>query len=102
MAAALAVRVRVFVDEQQVPAEEEVDEHDRTDPNARHAVSLTIKSPKVWASAGVGAVAGAPLGPVGALAGGLIGGLVAKHGIAGNPVGRAMDWAKTKLTKKAP
>jgi predicted GNAT family N-acyltransferase len=38
MAAALAVRVRVFVDEQHVPAEEEVDEHDRSDAGARHAL----------------------------------------------------------------
>jgi predicted GNAT family N-acyltransferase len=38
LADALAVRFAVFVDEQHVPAEEEVDEHDRTDPAARHAV----------------------------------------------------------------
>ncbi|HEY5339474.1 MAG TPA: GNAT family N-acetyltransferase [Candidatus Aquilonibacter sp.] len=38
MAAAQAVRVRVFVDEQHVPAEEEIDEHDRTDTDARHAL----------------------------------------------------------------
>lgn len=38
MAAALAVRFAVFVDEQRVPAEEEVDDHDRTDARARHAV----------------------------------------------------------------
>lgn len=38
MEAAFAVRFAVFVEEQQVPAEEEVDEHDRTDPQARHAV----------------------------------------------------------------
>ena len=36
--AALSVRFRVFVDEQNVPAEEEVDEHDRTDTDARHAL----------------------------------------------------------------
>jgi predicted GNAT family N-acyltransferase len=36
--AALAVRFRVFVDEQHVPAEEEVDDHDRTDLDARHAL----------------------------------------------------------------
>jgi len=36
--AALAVRFAVFVDEQHVPADEEVDEHDRTDPDARHAL----------------------------------------------------------------
>lgn len=35
---ALAVRLVVFVDEQRVPAEEEVDEHDRTDADARHAL----------------------------------------------------------------
>jgi predicted GNAT family N-acyltransferase len=36
--AAFSVRFRVFVDEQRVPAEEEVDEHDRTDTDARHAL----------------------------------------------------------------
>ena len=36
--AALAVRVSVFVDEQRVPAEDEIDDHDRTDPDARHAL----------------------------------------------------------------
>ena len=40
MKAAFAVRFRVFVDEQRVPAEEEVDEHDRTDAAARHAIVL--------------------------------------------------------------
>ena len=38
MQAAFAVRFLVFVDEQRVPAEEEVDEHDRTDRDARHAL----------------------------------------------------------------
>jgi predicted GNAT family N-acyltransferase len=38
MAAARAVRFAVFVDEQHVPAEEEIDEHDRTDGDARHAL----------------------------------------------------------------
>jgi predicted GNAT family N-acyltransferase len=38
MAAAFSVRVPVFVDEQHVPAEEEIDEHDRADPEARHAL----------------------------------------------------------------
>ena len=38
MKAAFSVRFRVFVDEQAVPADEEVDEHDRTDPDARHAL----------------------------------------------------------------
>src|ERR1700733_8317908 len=38
MAAAFAVRVPVFVDEQHVPAEEEIDEHDRSDTDARHAL----------------------------------------------------------------
>jgi predicted GNAT family N-acyltransferase len=32
------IRVRVFVDEQHVPLEEEMDEHDRTDRNALHAL----------------------------------------------------------------
>ena len=36
--AALAVRFTVFVDEQHVPAEEEVDAHDRPGSAARHAV----------------------------------------------------------------
>ena len=38
MQAAFTVRLRVFVDEQNVPPEEEVDEHDRTDGAARHAL----------------------------------------------------------------
>jgi predicted GNAT family N-acyltransferase len=38
MAAAFAVRFPVFVEEQNVPAEEEIDEHDRTDADARHAL----------------------------------------------------------------
>jgi predicted GNAT family N-acyltransferase len=38
MQASFSVRLRVFVDEQNVPAEEEVDEHDRTDSAARHAL----------------------------------------------------------------
>ena len=32
------MRFRVFVDEQHVPAQEEIDEHDRTDTDARHAL----------------------------------------------------------------
>jgi predicted GNAT family N-acyltransferase len=36
--AALGVRFAVFVDEQHVPADEEIDEHDRTDRDARHAL----------------------------------------------------------------
>lgn len=35
---ALAVRIRVFVEEQGVPPELEVDEHDRTDARAVHAL----------------------------------------------------------------
>jgi predicted GNAT family N-acyltransferase len=35
---AFAVRVPVFVGEQHVPADEEIDDHDRTDPQARHAI----------------------------------------------------------------
>lgn len=38
MQAALAVRFRVFVDEQHVPAEEEVDAYDRPGSPARHAL----------------------------------------------------------------
>jgi predicted GNAT family N-acyltransferase len=40
MARALAIRVRVFVDEQAVPIDEEVDDHDRTDRDAVHALAL--------------------------------------------------------------
>jgi predicted GNAT family N-acyltransferase len=35
---ALALRFAVFVDEQHVPADEEIDAHDRDDPDARHAL----------------------------------------------------------------
>lgn len=46
MRAALAVRFIVFVDEQHVPAEEEVDVHDRAGSHARHAlVRATDGSP---------------------------------------------------------
>jgi len=38
MRAALAIRTRVFVGEQGVPPEEEIDEHDRSDPRAVHAL----------------------------------------------------------------
>jgi predicted GNAT family N-acyltransferase len=38
MQAAFAVRFPVFVEEQNVPAEEEIDDHDRTDGDARHAL----------------------------------------------------------------
>ena len=38
LAASFSVRVQVFVDEQHVPAHEEIDEHDRTDADARHAL----------------------------------------------------------------
>jgi predicted GNAT family N-acyltransferase len=38
MEAALVVRRAVFVDEQHVPIEEEIDDHDRDDPDARHIV----------------------------------------------------------------
>lgn len=38
LAAALAVRFAVFVTEQHVPVDEEIDEHDRTDAGARHAL----------------------------------------------------------------
>jgi predicted GNAT family N-acyltransferase len=38
MAAAFAVRFPVFVEEQRVPAEEEIDDHDRIDGDARHAL----------------------------------------------------------------
>lgn len=35
---ALAIRLRVFVEEQGVPLELEIDEHDRSDPTAVHAL----------------------------------------------------------------
>lgn len=38
LAAAFAVRFPVFVEEQRVPADEEIDEHDRSDADARHAL----------------------------------------------------------------
>jgi predicted GNAT family N-acyltransferase len=38
MEAALAVRFAVFVEEQGVPPDEEIDEHDRTDAAARHVL----------------------------------------------------------------
>jgi predicted GNAT family N-acyltransferase len=38
MQQAIALRLEVFVDEQRVPPEEEIDEHDRSDPRAVHAV----------------------------------------------------------------
>jgi predicted GNAT family N-acyltransferase len=45
MEAAFVVRRAVFVDEQHVPIEEEIDEHDRTDPAARHVVILDEGAP---------------------------------------------------------
>ena len=36
---ALDIRTRVFVDEQGVPLDEEIDGHDRTDPDAVHALA---------------------------------------------------------------
>jgi predicted GNAT family N-acyltransferase len=39
MRQALAIRQRVFVDEQGVPLAEEIDEHDLTDPEAVHALA---------------------------------------------------------------
>jgi predicted GNAT family N-acyltransferase len=38
MEEALAIRLRVFVEEQGVPLDLEIDEHDRDDPAARHAL----------------------------------------------------------------
>jgi predicted GNAT family N-acyltransferase len=38
MREAIALRVRVFVEEQNVPLEEEVDDHDRSDSRAVHAL----------------------------------------------------------------
>jgi predicted GNAT family N-acyltransferase len=38
MADALAIRFLVFVEEQGFPPEDEIDEHDRDDPAARHAL----------------------------------------------------------------
>jgi predicted GNAT family N-acyltransferase len=39
MSRALAIRLRVFVEEQGVPPEEEIDAHDRDDPVALHALA---------------------------------------------------------------
>jgi ElaA protein len=41
MAEALAIRLRVFVEEQGVPLDLEIDEHDRSDAAARHALVRT-------------------------------------------------------------
>jgi predicted GNAT family N-acyltransferase len=38
MEEALAIRLRVFVEEQSVPLDLELDEHDRDDPRARHCL----------------------------------------------------------------
>jgi len=38
---ALAIRTRVFVEEQGVPPDEEIDEHDRSDTAAIHALART-------------------------------------------------------------
>jgi predicted GNAT family N-acyltransferase len=40
MSRALAIRLRVFVEEQSVPPDEEIDAHDRTDADAVHAIAL--------------------------------------------------------------
>ncbi len=40
MSRALAIRLRVFVEEQGVPPDEEVDAHDRDDSGAVHALAL--------------------------------------------------------------
>ncbi len=40
MRAALAIRTAVFVEEQGVPPEEEIDDHDRSDGAAAHALAL--------------------------------------------------------------
>ncbi len=40
LARAIAIRRRVFVEEQNVPIEIEIDEHDRTDRKAVHALAL--------------------------------------------------------------
>jgi predicted GNAT family N-acyltransferase len=40
MRAALAIRTTVFVEEQRVPPDEEIDDHDRTDRAAVHALAV--------------------------------------------------------------
>jgi predicted GNAT family N-acyltransferase len=65
MDAALAVRVRVFVEEQNVPAEEEVDAHDRSDASARHAL---IRDGTAAVAAGRYYFAGAGTAQVGRMA----------------------------------
>lgn len=42
---ALAIRLRVFVDEQAVPLELEIDEHDRTDPETVHSLAREGEAP---------------------------------------------------------
>jgi predicted GNAT family N-acyltransferase len=53
MREALAIRTRVFVGEQGVPPEEEVDAHDRSDPQAVHA--LVREHGRIRAARGAGA-----------------------------------------------
>jgi predicted GNAT family N-acyltransferase len=45
MEEALSIRTRVFVDEQGVPPEEEVDAHDRDDGDAVHALAYAVDRP---------------------------------------------------------
>jgi predicted GNAT family N-acyltransferase len=52
MKEALAIRFAVFVDEQAVPADEEIDEHDRSDPHARHALVRDAHGDRAGIAAG--------------------------------------------------
>lgn len=45
MRAAQSIRLRVFVEEQRVPPDEEIDEHDRSDSAAVHALVCDAGSP---------------------------------------------------------
>jgi len=50
MREARAIRMRVFVDEQRVPPEDEIDEHDRTDVAACHALARDVAGRAVGAA----------------------------------------------------
>jgi len=75
-----------------------------SDPNAVHAVKLTIKSPKVWASAATGAALGSFIPGAGTVAGAAIGGtlgfLAERHQVLGGPVGKAYDKVKSLFAKE--
>ncbi len=49
MRIACDIRTRVFVDEQGVPPDEEIDEHDRTDRDAVHALARAVDGAAIGA-----------------------------------------------------